>query len=252
MNTTNTPKTLIFFLILVLVWGTGCSGLYSRGQESSGAEQENPEYGDNGETPGDSGETPGSEGETPGDSGETPPPADPALPEKVYIQVRFDLHDSSGGLYNTDLSFGISGIEFQYEAFGLQTGDLIKGVYHDNPKGYVWPYGFIVKYGGSKDFYGPDNQVIAKKNVGIDYYVGNDNLYVIPERAGNTSAKVYLVFYFKPAYAYSRETVSFTIPWDDYNPELYTDKALFHIEGTDKKFTVTFEGFEKKALDGSQ
>ncbi len=102
------------------------------------------------------------EAENPGGSGETPPPAEPALPEKVYIQVRFDLHDSSGGLYNTDLSSGISGIEFQYEAFGLQTGELIKGIYHDNPKGYVWPYGFIVKYGGSKDFYGPYNQTIAK------------------------------------------------------------------------------------------
>ena len=79
------------------MWGTGCSGLYSRGQESSGAEQENPEYGYNGETP-------GSEGENPGDSGETPPPADPVLPEKVYIQVRFDLHDSSGGLYKSDQS----------------------------------------------------------------------------------------------------------------------------------------------------
>lgn len=115
------------------------------------------------------------------------------------------------------------------------------------PAGYYFPYGFIVKYGGSKDFYGPDNQTIAKKDAGIDYYVGNDKLYVIPKSTGNTSAKVYLVFYFKPAHAYFRETVFFTIPWDEYNPELHTDKALFHIEGTDKVFNVTFEGFEEKS-----
>lgn len=224
------------------MWGTGCSGLYSRGQESSGAEQENPEYGDNGETPGDSGEIPGSEGENPGDSGETPPPADPALPEKVYIQVRFDLHDSSGGLYKSDQSREMRRLDYQFDA-NRTSGRIIEGKGYNNPAGYWFPYGFIVKYGGGA---GVSNEWIAKYNSGIDYHVGHEGLWVTPKTGGTTTAEVYFVFSFGNQTVYERPTLNLTIPWDEYNPELHTDKALFYIKGTDGNFTVTFEGFEEK------
>lgn len=73
-----------------------------------------------------------------------------------------------------------------------------------------------------------------------------------PKTGGTTTAVVYFVFSFGDQIVYARTTLNLTIPWDEYNPGLHTDKVLFHIEGTDKAFTVTFEGFEKKALEGSQ
>lgn len=117
------------------------------------------------------------------------------------------------------------------------------------PAGYYFPYGFIVKYGGGA---GASNEWIAKYNSGIDYHVGHEGLWVTPKTGGTTTAEVYFVFSFGNQTVYERPTLNLTIPWDDYNPELHTDKALFYIEGTDKNFTVTFEGFEKKALEGSQ
>lgn len=180
--------------------------------------------------------------------GDSSPSKYPYLPSKVYIQVKFDLHDSSGGLYNSEQGSGITGLEFQYELYGLATGELIKGVYHDNPTGYVWPYGFITKFGGSKEKFGPDNEKIARYNAGIDYYVGHENLYVIPKTAGSTSVPAYFVFYFKPSIGYSRKKIVFTIPWDTYNPEIHTDKALFYIKVTDKNWEVTFDGFEEKGV----
>lgn len=41
-----------------------------------------------------------------------------ALPEKVYIQVRFDLHDSSGGLYKSDQSREMRQLDYQFSANG--------------------------------------------------------------------------------------------------------------------------------------
>lgn len=100
--------------------------MYSGGQESPGTEQEKPESGDSGENPGDSVENPGGNGENPGDSGENPPPSEPALPEKVYIQVRFDLHDSSGGLYKSDQSREMRQLDYQFSANGT-SGTIIDG-----------------------------------------------------------------------------------------------------------------------------
>lgn len=254
MKAINKYKIFMFFLVLILAWGTGCSGVYSGGQESPGTEQEKPESGDNGENPGSegenpggSGENPGGEGEIPGGSGGNPPPADPALPEKVYIQVRFDLHDSSGGLYKSDQSREMRQLDYQFDANGT-SGTIIDGR-ATYPPGYYFPYGFIVKYGGGA---GASNERIAKYDSGIDYYVGHQGLWVTPKTGGTTTAVVYFVFSFGDQIVFARTTLNLSIPWDDYNPELYTDKALFHIEGTDKKFIVTFEGFEKKALEGSQ
>ena len=36
------------------------------------------------------------------------------LPERIYIQVRFDLHDTQGGLYNSNYGRGVSLVEYQY------------------------------------------------------------------------------------------------------------------------------------------
>lgn len=169
------------------------------------------------------------------------------MPEKVYIQVRFDLHDSSGGLYKSDQSREMRQLDYLFDANGT-SGTIIDGR-ATYPPGYYFPYGFIVKYGGGA---GASNERIAKYDSGIDYYVGHQGLWVTPKNGGTTTAVVYFVFSFGDQMVYARTTLSLSLPWDDYNPELYTDKALFHIEGTDKKFTVTFEGFEKKALAGSQ
>lgn len=231
----------MFFLVLILAWGTGCSGVYSGGQESPGTEQEKPESGDNGENPGSEGENPGGSGEIPGGEGENPPPAEPALPEKVYIQVRFDLYDSLGGLYKD--SRGIKVLDYQFDANGT-SGRIIEGKGYNNPAGYWFPYGFIVKYGGGA---GASNEWIAKYNSGIDYHVGHDGLWVTPKTGGTTTAVVYFVFSFGDQMVYERPTLNLTIPWGEYNPEVHTDKALFHIEGTDRNFTVTFEGFEEKS-----
>lgn len=113
-----------------------------------------------------------------------------------------------------------------------------------NPPGYYFPYRFIVKYGGGA---GASNERIAKYDSGIDYYVGHQGLWVTPKTGGTTTAVVYFVFSFGDQIVYERPTLNLTIPWDEYNPELHTDKALFHIEGTDRHFTVNFEGFEEKS-----
>lgn len=113
-----------------------------------------------------------------------------------------------------------------------------------NPPVYYFPYGFIVKYGGGA---GASNERIAKYDSGIDYYVGHQGLWVTPKTGGTTTAVVYFVFSFGDQIVYERPTLNLTIPWDEYNPELHTYKALFHIEGTDRYFTVNFEGFEEKS-----
>ena len=200
----------LLFVFLILYCFTGCTGGFFSGYGTSGGISQD-------------------------DSGS-------ALPEKVYIQVRFDLHDSSGGLYKSDQSREMRQLDYQFAANGT-SGTIIDGR-ATYPAGYYFPYGFIVKYG---DGAGASNERIAKYDSGIDYYVGHQGLWVTPKTGGTTTAVVYFVFSFGDQIAYDRSTLDLTIPWDDYNPELHTDKALFHIEGTDKVFNVTFEGFEEKS-----
>lgn len=200
----------LLFVFLILYCFTGCTGGFFSGYGTSGGISQD-------------------------DSGS-------ALPEKVYIQVRFDLHDSSGGLYKSDQSREMRQLDYQFSANGT-SGTIIDGR-ATYPAGYYFPYGFIVKYGGGP---GASNERIAKYDSGIDYYVGHQGLWVTPKTGGTTTCRVYFVFSFGDQIAYDRSTLDLTIPWDEYNPELHTDKALFHIEGTDKVFNVTFEGFEEKS-----
>lgn len=166
------------------------------------------------------------------------------LPERIYIQVRFDLHDTQGGLYNSNYGRGVSLVEYQYNKNNeVKSGELIRGVGYNNPKGYWFPYGFIVKYGGGQ---GASNERIAKYDSGIDYYVGHENLWTTPRTSGQTTTTVYFVFAFQTGALYDRNNMNLTIPWDEYNPARHTDKALFHIEVNDKSWSVTFDGFEAK------
>ena len=166
------------------------------------------------------------------------------LPERIYIQVRFDLHDTQGGLYNSNYGRGVSLVEYQYNKNNeVKSGELIRGIGYNNPKGYWFPYGFIVKYGGGQ---GASNERIAKYDSGIDYYVGHENLWTTPRTSGQTTTTVYFVFAFQTGALYDRNNMNLTIPWDEYNPARHTDKALFHIEVNDKNWSVTFDGFEAR------
>ena len=162
------------------------------------------------------------------------------LPERIYIQVRFDLHDTQGGLYNSNYGHGVSLLEYQYDG---GSGELIKGVGYNYPEGYWFPYGFIVKYGGGQ---GASNERIAKYDSGIDYYVRHENLWTTPRTSGQSTMTVYFVFAFQTGAHYDRNNMDLTIPWDEYDPARHTDKALFYIEVNDKNWSVTFDGFEAR------
>lgn len=166
--------------------------------------------------------------------------SDVPLPEKVYVQIKFDLHDTQGRLYSSNYSRGVSLLEYQYND---KSGELIKGVGYNYPEGYWFPYGFIVKYGGGQ---GASNERIAKYDSGIDYYVGHENLWTTPLTGGQTTMSVYFIFAFQTGAHYDRNTLNLTIPWDEYDPVRHTDKALFYIEVNDKNWSVTFDGFEAR------
>lgn len=76
----------LLFVFLILYCFTGCTGGFFSGYGTSGGISQD-------------------------DSGS-------ALPEKVYIQVRFDLHDSSGGLYKSDQSREMRQLDYQFSANG--------------------------------------------------------------------------------------------------------------------------------------
>ena len=90
------------------------------------------------EIPGE--EVPGEE--VPGE--EVPGEEIPNSSHKVQLRLRFDITDSSGGLWD-DFTH-VTGLEFQYNAFGTTAvGYLINGA--DHPDGYIANYGFCGKYG---------------------------------------------------------------------------------------------------------
>ena len=91
------------------------------------------------EVPGE--EVPGEE--IPGE--EIPGEEIPNSSHKVQLRLRFDITDSSGGLWQDDFTH-VTGLEFQYDAFGTTAvGYLINGA--DHPDGYIANYGFCGKYG---------------------------------------------------------------------------------------------------------
>lgn len=91
-------------------------------------------------------------------------------PERMYIKIMFDAESSIGDLYSESDRVGVRGLDFQTNS---GAGTLLK----EHVQGYIQPYGYCEKY---KCYEGKDileNISIAKKNIGITYYVGNNGLY---------------------------------------------------------------------------
>ena len=162
------------------------------------------------EIPGE--EIPGEE--IPGE--EIPPPSS----HKVQLRLRFDITDSSGGLWQDDFTH-VTGLEFQYDAFGTTAvGYLINGA--DHPDGYIANYGFCGKYGITEQSMFWDKRDTARYKSGIDYYIG-------------------------PGYLYARENVEFTVDWEGYDSQTCDPVALFHLNVADRVWSASFEGFQPRA-----
>ena len=188
------------------------------------------------EVPGE--EVPGEE--VPGE--EVPPPSS----HKVQIRLRFDITDSSGGLWKEDGFTHVTGLEFQYDAFGTTaSGYLINGA--ERPEGYIANYGFCGKYGITDSSMFWDKRDVARYKSGIDYYIGDESLYVMSRSAGTTTAVVYLIFFYVPGYLYARENVEFTVDWERYDSRICDPVALFHLNVADRVWSASFEGFQPRA-----
>ena len=95
----------------------------------------------------------------------------PNSSHKVQLRLRFDITDSSGGLWQDDFTH-VTGLEFQYDAFGTTAvGYLINGA--DHPDGYIANYGFCGKYGITEQSMFWDKRDTARYKSGIDYYIGH-------------------------------------------------------------------------------
>ena len=196
------------------------------------------------EVPGE--EVPGEEipgEEVPGE--EVPGEEIPNSSHKVQIRLRFDITDSSGGLWQDDFTH-VTGLEFQYDAFGTTaSGYLIDGA--ERPEGYIANYGFCGKYGITDSSMFWEKRDVARYKSGIDYYIGDESLYVMSQSAGTTTAVVYLIFFYVPAYLYARENVEFTVDWEGYDSQTCDPVALFHLNVTDRVWSASFEGFQPPA-----
>ena len=143
---------LLFFAFFSIAMLSACPDWKSIGEGfgaieiggSSGSEEVPGEEIPGEEIPGE--EIPGEEipgEEIPGEEipGEEVPPSS----HKVQIRLRFDITDSSGGLWQDNFTH-VTGLEFQYDAFGTTaSGYLINGA--ERPEGYIANYGFCGKYG---------------------------------------------------------------------------------------------------------
>ena len=169
----------------------------------------------------------------------------PPSSHKVQIRLRFDITDSSGGLWKDDFTH-VTGLEFQYNAFGTTAvGYLINGA--DHPDGYIANYGFCGKYGITEQSMFWDKRDTARYKSGIDYYIGDESLYVMSRSAGTTTAVVYLIFFYVPAHLYARENVEFTVDWEGYDSQTCDPVALFHLNVADRVWSASFEGFQPRA-----
>ena len=186
-------------------------------------------------------EVPGEE--VPGEEvpGEEVPPSS----HKVQIRLRFDITDSSGGLWQDDFTH-VTGLDFQYDAFGTTaSGCLIDGA--KRPEGYIANYGFCGKYGITDSSMFWEKRDVARYKSGIDYYIGDESLYVMSRSAGTTTAVVYLIFFYVPGYLYARENVEFTVDWERYDSRICDPVALFHLNVADRVWSASFEGFQPRA-----
>lgn len=158
--------------------------------------------------------------------------------DRMYIKIMFDVISSSGDIQNNEGLKGIHQIDVQPN--GKNGIELIT----KNMNGYISNYGFCEKYGCMQRR--PENEDIAVKSSGINYYVGHNDLYIPVRSSGKSTYDIYTIFSFGSARLYYRSNVQLVIDWDQYNPDIHKNAAKFHIILKDRTFSSTFDGFDTK------
>ena len=158
--------------------------------------------------------------------------------DRMYIKIMFDVISSTGDIKNNEGLKGIHQIDVQPN--GKNGIELIT----KNMNGYISNYGFCEKYGCMQ---GRDNNDdIAVKNSGINYYVGHNDLYIPVRSSGKSTYDIYTIFSFGSARLYYRSNEQLVIDWNQYNPDIHKNAAKFHIILKDRTFSSTFDGFDTK------
>ena len=158
--------------------------------------------------------------------------------DRMYIKIMFDVISSTGDIKNNEGLKGINQIDVQpSDKKGIE---LIT----KNMNGYISNYGFCEKYGCMQGR--PENEDIAVKSSGINYYVGHNDLYIPVRNSGKSTYNIYTIFSFGSARLYYRSNEQLVIDWDQYNPEIHKNAAKFHIILKDRTFSSTFDGFDTK------
>ena len=158
--------------------------------------------------------------------------------DRMYIKIMFDVISSTGDIKNNEGFKGIHQIDVQPN--GKNGIELIT----KNMNGYISNYGFCEKYGCMQGR--PENEDIAVKSSGINYYVGHNDLYIPVRNSGKSTYNIYTIFSFGSARLYYRSNEQLVIDWDQYNPEIHKNAAKFHIILKDRTFSSTFDGFDTK------
>ena len=158
--------------------------------------------------------------------------------DRMYIKIMFDVISSTGDIKNNEGSRGIHQIDVQPN--GKNGIELIT----ENMNGYISNYGFCEKYGCMQGR--PENEDIAVKSSGINYYVGHNDLYIPVRNSGKSTYNIYTIFSFGSARLYYRSNEQLVIDWDQYNPDIHKNAAKFHIILKDRTFSSTFDGFDTK------
>ena len=158
--------------------------------------------------------------------------------DRMYIKIMFDVISSTGDIKNNEGLKGIHQIDVQPN--GKKGIELIT----KNMNGYISNYGFCEKYGCMQGR--PENEDIAVKSSGINYYVGHNDLYIPVRNSGKSTYDIYTIFSFGSARLYYRSNEQLVIDWDQYNPEIHKNAAKFHIILKDRTFSSTFDGFDTK------
>lgn len=158
--------------------------------------------------------------------------------DRMYIKIMFDVISSTGDIKNNEGLKGIHQIDVQPN--GKNGIELIT----KNMNGYISNYGFCEKYGCMQRR--PENEDIAVKSSGINYYVGHNDLYIPVRSSGKSTYDIYTIFSFGSARLYYRSNEQLVIDWDQYNPDIHKNAAKFHIILKDRTFSSTFDGFDTK------
>ena len=158
--------------------------------------------------------------------------------DRMYIKIMFDVISSTGDIKNNEGLKGIHQIDVQPN--GKNGIELIT----KNMNGYISNYGFCEKYGCMQRR--PENEDIAVKSSGINYYVGHNDLYIPVRSSGKSTYDIYTIFSFGSARLYYRSNEQFVIDWDQYNPDIHKNIAKFHIVLKDRTLSSTFDGFDIK------